>query len=103
MRAITIEPGRADSAMLEEVGEPPPEQGSLLARTMAIGVCGTDGELLSGGYGEAPRGQRRLIIGHESLGTLLHAPPDSGFLAGDLVVGIVRHPDPVPCANCAVG
>src|SRR5690606_35059960 len=27
----------------------------------------------------------------------------SGLAAGDLVVGIVRRPDPVPCAACAVG
>jgi len=31
------------------------------------------------------------------------APADCGVNAGDLVVGIVRRPDPVPCAACAVG
>ena len=31
------------------------------------------------------------------------APADCGFQAGDLVVGIVRRPDPVPCPYCAVG
>jgi threonine dehydrogenase-like Zn-dependent dehydrogenase len=44
-----------------------------------------------------------LVLGHESLGRVLDAPAGSGFASGDLVVGIVRHPDPVPCANCAVG
>jgi threonine dehydrogenase-like Zn-dependent dehydrogenase len=34
---------------------------------------------------------------------VLEAPDGSGFTAGDLVVGIVRRPDPVPCAACAVG
>jgi threonine dehydrogenase-like Zn-dependent dehydrogenase len=29
--------------------------------------------------------------------------PASGLQQGDLVVGIVRRPDPVPCPNCAVG
>lgn len=29
-------------------------------------------------------------------------PEDSGFAGGDLVVGIVRRPDPVPCRYCAV-
>ena len=28
---------------------------------------------------------------------------NSSFKKGDLVVGIVRRPDPVPCPNCAVG
>ena len=36
-------------------------------------------------------------------GKVQEAPPDSGFKAGDLVVGIVRRPDPVPCPSCAVG
>jgi threonine dehydrogenase-like Zn-dependent dehydrogenase len=31
------------------------------------------------------------------------APSGSGFSIGDTVVGIVRHPDPVPCPNCALG
>jgi glucose 1-dehydrogenase len=44
-----------------------------------------------------------LVIGHESLGRVQEAPPDSGFNTGDLVVGIVRRPDPVPCSACAVG
>jgi threonine dehydrogenase-like Zn-dependent dehydrogenase len=37
------------------------------------------------------------------LGRVLDAPVGCGFVPGDLVVGIVRRPDPVPCANCAVG
>ena len=31
------------------------------------------------------------------------APPACGVKVGDLVVGIVRRPDPVPCPSCAVG
>ena len=31
------------------------------------------------------------------------APSGSGFAPGDLVVGIVRRPDPVPCPACAAG
>ena len=34
---------------------------------------------------------------------MLEAPADSDFHAGDLVVGIVRRPDPVPCPACAAG
>src|SRR3954471_22197964 len=36
-------------------------------------------------------------------GGVFGPPADSGFATGDLVVGIVRHPDPVPCVNCALG
>src|ERR671931_690796 len=31
------------------------------------------------------------------------APAGAALRAGDLVVGIVRRPDPLPCPNCAVG
>ncbi len=103
MRAVTLEPGRPGTLRLDEVPEPGPAEGTLLARTLAVGICGTDRELISGEYGEAPPGSARLILGHESLASVLEAPPDSGFNAGDLIVGIVRHPDPVPCLNCAAG
>ena len=103
MRAVTVEPGKAGSAMLEEVPEPPVEDGPVLVDGLALGVCGTDTEIVDGKYGWAPEGRQRLILGHESLGRVREAPDGSGFATGDLVVGIVRRPDPVPCGNCAVG
>src|SRR5262249_60873314 len=63
----------------------------------------TDRELLQGRYGVALPGERRLVLGHESLGTVEAAPAGCGLAAGDLVVGIVRRPDPVPCFACAAG
>lgn len=72
-------------------------------RVHAIGICGTDREILDGKYGVAPPAATRLILGHESIGRVLVAPADSHLREGDWVVGIVRRPDPVPCANCAIG
>jgi threonine dehydrogenase-like Zn-dependent dehydrogenase len=103
MKALRVTPGRAGSAGLDDVPEPPAADGPVLVQTLAIGVCGTDLEIVSGKYGEAPPGKDRLIIGHESLGRVLEAPAGSGLAADDLVVGIVRRPDPVPCPNCAAG
>src|SRR3954451_23876749 len=103
MRAITVLPGVKDSARLDEVPEPPLSAGAVLVRTVALGVCGTDREIVAGLYGEAPQNQERLILGHESLGRVVEAPQGSNFAPGDLVVGIVRHPDPVPCPACAAG
>ena len=103
MRAITILPGVANSARLDDVPEPALSDGAILVRSSALGICGTDHEIVAGFYGSAPRGQERLILGHESLGTVRSAPPRSGFAAGDSVVGIVRRPDPVPCPACAAG
>lgn len=103
MRAITLLPGVANSARLDEVPEPSPADGSILVKSLALGVCGTDREIVSGEYGEAPPGQERLILGHESFGRVEEAPAGSGFKPGDHVVGIVRRPDPVPCPACAIG
>jgi threonine dehydrogenase-like Zn-dependent dehydrogenase len=103
MKAITLQPGIPNSAVLRDVDEPREQRDAVLVETMAVGVCGTDVEILRGDYGEAPPGEDYLILGHESLGRVLDAPPESSFRRGDLVVPMVRHPDPVPCPNCAVG
>ena len=103
MRAVTIEPKKAGTARLEEIPEPDERDGSVLVEGVAVGVCGTDVEMVEGKYGWAPPGKTRLVLGHESLGRVIDPGPAKGFQKGDLVVGIVRRPDPVPCSNCAVG
>ena len=103
MRAITVSPGIAKSARLDDVPPPPLADGAILVRTLALGVCGTDREIIAGDYGSPPPGEPRLVLGHESLGRVEEAPQGSGFAPGDLVVGIVRRPDPVPCPACAAG
>jgi threonine dehydrogenase-like Zn-dependent dehydrogenase len=85
------------------VAEPDERDGSVLVEAVAVGVCGTDVEIVEGKYGWAPQGKTRLVLGHESLGRVVDPGPHGGLKAGDLVVGIVRRPDPVPCPNCAVG
>jgi len=103
MRAITVIPGKPGSVALTDMPEPPDEDGPVLVQTQAVGICGTDLEIINGDYGSAPPGQDHLIIGHESLGRVIEADPGTGFGAGDLVVGIVRRRDPVPCPACAAG
>jgi threonine dehydrogenase-like Zn-dependent dehydrogenase len=103
VRAITLSPGVADSADLEHIPEPPESHGSILVRSLALGVCGTDREIVSGSYGEAPPGSERLVLGHESFGEVIEAPRGGRFSVGDRIVGIVRRPDPVPCPACAAG
>jgi threonine dehydrogenase-like Zn-dependent dehydrogenase len=68
MRAVTVIPGQQGSVELTHMPEPPQADGSVLVETQAIGICGTDLEIINGDYGWAPPGEERLIIGHESLG-----------------------------------
>lgn len=103
MRAVTVVPLEKDSVDLTDLPEPPEADGPVLVQVRAVGVCGTDLEIINGDYGWAPPGEARLVIGHESLGEVLRAPDSPDLAEGDLVVGIVRRPDPVPCANCAAG
>jgi threonine dehydrogenase-like Zn-dependent dehydrogenase len=103
MKAITVEPHKPGTARLQDVPEPDARDGSVLVEAIAVGVCGTDVEIVEGKYGWAPPEKSRLVLGHESLGRVIDPGPATGLKKGDLVVGIVRRPDPVPCPNCAVG
>lgn len=103
MKTLTIKPGITNSLAIEDRPAPPAADGAVLVETLAIGVCGTDREIIAGRYGKAPPGRERLVIGHESLGVVLEAPENSGFSKGDHVVAIVRRPDPLPCPACAAG
>jgi threonine dehydrogenase-like Zn-dependent dehydrogenase len=95
MRAMTVIPGQLDSAELTELPDPAPREGELLVEPLYLGVCGTDREILEGAHGEPPPGHERLVLGHELLGRVRDT--------GELVAGIVRRPDPVPCVCCAQG
>ncbi|MEO5316410.1 glucose 1-dehydrogenase [Pseudarthrobacter sp. CC12] len=103
MRALTVTPGSTDSLRLRDLPEPPENEGQVLVEALAVGLCGTDIEIIKAEYGEAPPGQDFLVFGHENLGRVVDAPPASGLEKGDLVVGIVRRPDPEPCKACAAG
>jgi len=98
---MTVIPGDPGSAELTELPEPAPKKGELVVEPLYLGVCGTDREILDGAHGEPPEGQERLLLGHELLGRVREA--GGGLDAGQLVAGIVRRPDPVPCPCCAQG
>ena len=51
MRALTVTPGRADSAQVADTPDPEPGAGGLLVEGLAVGVCGTDREIVAGEYG----------------------------------------------------
>lgn len=103
MYALTVQPGKSNSLAVTELDDPSPGPAELLVKGLAVGVCGTDKEIARGEYGWAPPGRDRLVLGHESLGRVEQAPAGSAFAQGDLVVGVVRRPDPAPCGACAHG
>ena len=102
MRAVSVIPGQQRSVDLTELAEPPAADGPVLVKTRAIGVCGTDLEIIAGEYGWAPPGEKRLAIGHESLGEVLEAPAGLGLRPA---TWWWHRPPPGPGAlpNCAIG
>jgi glucose 1-dehydrogenase len=103
MRALVVDPHKTGRARIQEVPEPADDADRLTVQAVAVGVCGTDREIVEGEHGTPPPGQDYLILGHESLGRVIRAPQGSEFREGDLISGIVRRPDPVPCGACARG
>ena len=71
---MTVVPGQKGTAGVGEVPDPAMQDGALLVRGRAIGVCGTDREIAEGSYGTPPSGEGTLIVGHESLGEVVEAP-----------------------------
>ena len=103
MRALAVTPGQKNAVQLIDMAEPGLGEGPVLVESLEVGLCGTDAEIVSGAYGQAPPGRELLVLGHENLGRVKEASAGEALEAGDLVVGIVRRPDPVPCGACAVG
>jgi L-iditol 2-dehydrogenase len=81
---------------------PAPEPGphDLVVRPDAVGICGTDLELLSGAMTYLTSGFARypIVPGHEWTGVVAAVGAQvDGFAAGDRVVGEV----PIGCGTCA--
>lgn len=103
MKAATVVPGEPDSAAVSELPEPTPGPGELLVDGLLVGSCATDHDVTHASHGVLPPGRDRMVLFHESLGRVRYAPAISGFSEGDLVVGVVRRPDPHPCPACSAG
>ena len=103
MKAATVKPGELGSAGVAERPDPTAGDGELTVDGLLVGVCGTDVEIAVHVYGWVPPGAADLVLFHESLGRVREAPANSDFQPGDLVVGVVRRPDPQPCPACAAG
>lgn len=86
---------------VQDVDTRGPRPGQLLIAPEAVGICGTDVELLEGTMGYLTTGQSSypLTPGHEWSGTVLAVGEGvAGFTAGDRIVGEA----PIGCGVCAL-
>jgi L-iditol 2-dehydrogenase len=83
----------AGDLRLHDEPAPEPDDGEVVVRVTAVGLCGSDRHwFLEGGIGDAVL-DRPLVLGHEFVGTI-----ESGARAGERVAL-----DPaVPCGRCSV-
>ncbi|HEY1066511.1 MAG TPA: alcohol dehydrogenase catalytic domain-containing protein [Pirellulales bacterium] len=91
MRAIAAFPG-SSTPRLVDIPEPAaPGPGEVLCRTVELGLCGTDREILHSKAPEVPPGESFLVLGHECLGRVEAVGAGVTALAvGDLVTPTVR-------------
>src|SRR5256885_11218944 len=97
MRAVAVTPMRAGSARQVELPVPTAARGTALMRVLEVGIDGTDTEINSGLYGEAPPGSDFLVIGHEALSVVEAVGGGvGGFRQRGLGVSTVRRPADFP-------
>ncbi len=97
MKAIAVFPGKPNTVHLAEMPKPSVDEISngrgVLVKVLRVGVDGTDKEINTADYGNAPAGSDFLVIGHESFGRVEAVGPNVVEVKpGDYVVATVRRP-----------
>lgn len=93
MFAIAARHGSTSPHLVEAVSPATLRDGEILCRTVELGICGTDRDILHSANPWLPAGEQELVLGHEclaqveSIGTSV-----SDFAIGDWVVPVVRRP-----------
>jgi glucose 1-dehydrogenase len=91
MLAIAAQTGSTQPQLIEVPPPRAPLAGEVLCRTLELGICGTDREILQSANPWTPVGEDRLVLGHECLARI-EAVGDGvvDIQEGDLVVPVVR-------------
>ncbi len=98
MKAISIEPGKAGSEIINHDEPTLNSSNDVKLKVLQVGICGTDREEVIGGRANAPEGSKKLIIGHEMFGQVVETGDEvSTVKAGDYGVFTVRR----GCGKCA--
>lgn len=95
MLAVACRTGSTQPHLVEVAPPRPPQAGAILCRTLELGICGTDREILHSANPWTPSGDDYLVLGHECLARVEQVGSGvSEFRAGDLVVPAVRRAKP---------
>jgi threonine dehydrogenase-like Zn-dependent dehydrogenase len=101
VKAIVVTPKTPNSIRMQEIPIPTPGKRQVLLKVLRVGICGTDRDIISGFYGEAPAGSDYLVLGHESLCRIDKLGAGvRGLKEGDLVIPTVRRSCPENCVSC---
>jgi 2-desacetyl-2-hydroxyethyl bacteriochlorophyllide A dehydrogenase len=92
MRALVY--SAVGQVTMQSAPEPEPRADQAVLKVIGTGICGSD---MTGFLGHSPRRQPPLILGHETIGTVVHVPAGEWpFKEGDRVVA-----NPLQsCGNC---
>jgi threonine dehydrogenase-like Zn-dependent dehydrogenase len=91
MLAIAASTGSTQPSFVETPPPRNPGAGEVLCRTLELGVCGTDREILHSAAPWTPPGEDRLILGHECLARIEAIGAGvRDYNVGDLMVPVVR-------------
>lgn len=92
-RPIAAVPGSVTPRFVADIVPPSPGPGEVLCRTLQLGVCGTDREILHSERPSCPAGDEFLVLGHECLAEVIAVGSGvTEYREGDLVVPVVRRP-----------
>jgi threonine dehydrogenase-like Zn-dependent dehydrogenase len=95
MLAVSCRTGSTQPHLIDVSPPRQPGPGEVLCRTLELGICGTDREILHSANPWTPPGDDYLILGHECLGRVEQVGPGvSEYRVGDLVVPAVRRARP---------
>jgi threonine dehydrogenase-like Zn-dependent dehydrogenase len=95
MFAIAAHPNSTEPTIVDIPEPREPEAGEILCRTLKVGVCGTDREILHSAAPVTPTDAPFLVLGHECLARVEAVGAGvTPFAVGDLVTPLVRR------ANC---
>jgi threonine dehydrogenase-like Zn-dependent dehydrogenase len=95
MQAIVAHPDSDEPSLVEVAPPQAAADGQVVCRTLELGICGTDREILESRRPMTPPGESYLILGHECLARVAAVGAGVTDVAeGDLVVPLVRRRRP---------